>query len=242
MGVDRAGAPKANGLKTALDTIISPKEAFEQLRVAPTWGWALLLTIVLYAVASYLLTPAIVHGMQADWPRQIAENPRLAALSPSEQQNALKFSLAIIRWAWIVAPIVAPLAMLVHTIVMYVFKAIGKGDAPFRALWSTAANIALPVLGVNALVTAIIAMVRGADSFNSPAEVQTALPSLGLLVPATAVKLHAFLAAFNPFTLWGCGLTIGAMIVVAAVPRVWAWTTGIVWLLISAGLVALSAR
>ncbi|HEU5479666.1 MAG TPA: hypothetical protein VFU90_07515, partial [Candidatus Tumulicola sp.] len=66
MGVDRAGAPKANGLKTALDTIISPKEAFEQLRVAPTWGWALLLTIVLYAFASYLLTPAIVHGMQAD--------------------------------------------------------------------------------------------------------------------------------------------------------------------------------
>ena len=43
---------RANGLKTALDMIIAPKEAFEQLRVAPTWGWALLILLVLYAVAS----------------------------------------------------------------------------------------------------------------------------------------------------------------------------------------------
>ncbi|MEO6835324.1 MAG: YIP1 family protein [Candidatus Tumulicola sp.] len=242
MGLDTGGTPKANGLKTALDTIVAPKEAFEQLRAAPTWGWALLLTIVLYAAASYLMTPALLHATAADWPRQIAASPQLAQLSPEQQQGYLTFSLRIVRWVWLFAPIIALVVMLVQAVVMLVFKALGKGDAPFRSLWAAAANIALPVLALNALITAVIVMVRGADSFNSPAEIQTALPSLALIVPASAIKLHAFLAAFNPFTLWGCGLTVAAMAVVAKVPRAWAWTAGIVELLLSAGLIALTAR
>lgn len=242
MGLDTTGTPKANGLKTALDTIVAPKDAFEQLRLVPTWGWALLLTIVLYALASYLMTPAIVHATQADWPRQIAANPRLAEMSPDQQQRTLTFSLAIVRWVWLFAPIIALIVVLIQTIILLIFKALGKGDAPFRALWAAAVNIALPVLGLNALITAVIVLVRGADSFNSSADVQTALPSLGMLVPASAIKLHAFLSAFNPFTLWGCGLTIGAMAIVARVPRAWAWITGIVELLVSAGFVALAVR
>jgi hypothetical protein len=242
MGLETSGAPKASGLKTALDTIVAPKEAFESLRAAPTWGWALLLTIVLYALASYLMTPAILHATQSDWPRVVAENPRLAAATPDEQQKYLTISLGFVRWVWVIAPIIALIAMLVQSVVMLIFKTLGKGDAPFRALWATAANVALPVLALNALITAVIVIVRGADSFNSQAEVQTAMPSLALLVPASAVKLHAFLAAFNPFTLWGCGLTIGAMVVVARVSRGWAWATGIAGLLVAAGLIAMAAR
>ncbi len=48
-----SGAPRPNGLKTALDTIVAPKDAFESLRSAPTWGWAFLLALVLYAGANY---------------------------------------------------------------------------------------------------------------------------------------------------------------------------------------------
>ncbi|MBV8116866.1 MAG: hypothetical protein JOZ01_02745, partial [Candidatus Eremiobacteraeota bacterium] len=62
------------------------------------------------------------------------------------------------------------------------------------------------------------------------------------LVPSSAIKLHAFASAFNPFTLWGCGLTIVAMGVVARVDRAWAWATGIVWLFATAALIGLTAR
>jgi hypothetical protein len=192
MGFDATGAPKANGLKTALDTVIAPKEAFEQLRAAPTWGWALLLVIVLYAAASYVITPALMHATATDWPRQVAANQGLAQMTPDQQQQALSFTQKFVQLAWLFAPIVALLAILVQAIVMLIFKALGKGDAPFRSLWASAVNIQIPGIGINSLVTAAIVMLRGPDSFNSAAELQTAMPSLGLLVPNTAIKLHAF--------------------------------------------------
>jgi hypothetical protein len=242
MGLDAPTRPQVNGLKTALDTVIAPKNAFEQLRAAPTWGWALLLVLVLYALASYLLTPALVHAITSDWPRQIAANPRIAQMSPSEQQQALAITQKFVQWAWIFAPVIAVVAIFIQTLVMLVFNVAAKGDASFRKLWASAVNIQVPVLGINALLTAAIVMLRGVDSFSSAAEIQTAMPSLGLLVPATSIKLHAFASSFNPFTLWGCGLTIAAMAIVARVGRTRAWATGLVWLFVTAGIIGLTAR
>ena len=34
MAIDSTETPKANGLKTAIDIVIAPKEAFEALRVS----------------------------------------------------------------------------------------------------------------------------------------------------------------------------------------------------------------
>lgn len=237
-----AGTAKTSGLTTALDTIIAPKEAFERLRTAPTWGWALLLVIACYAIASYLMTPALIHGTQADWPRQVAADPRLAQLTPDQQRQGLEIGLKFVQFSWLFAPIVVLFVIVIQAVFMLIFKAVGRGDGSFRTLWSAATNIQLPALGINALVTAAIVLLRGADTFNSTAEIQTAMPSLGLLVDPSSVKLHAFLSAFNPFTLWGCGLTILAMIVAARVGRVWAWATGIASLLVSAALVAMLAR
>jgi hypothetical protein len=242
MDVDSPEVAGSNGLRNAVDTIAAPGDAFARLRVAPTWGWALLFVIVLYAVGSFLLTPALQHATQADWPRQIAANPRMQAMTPEQQQGALSFVLRIDRFAWIIAIVVAPLAMFVQSVVMLIFKALGKGDAPYRVLWAAAVNIGIPAIGLNALTAAAIALARGADSFNSPADLQTAVPSAALLVPASAVKLHAFAAGFNPFTIWSCGLTIAALIVAARTSRPWAWAGGILSLLVAAGLVSLAAR
>ena len=241
MGSD-GGTVRASGLTTALDTIIAPKEAFERLRTAPTWGWALLLVIACYALASYLMTPALMHGFQADWPRQVAANPQLAQGTPEEQRRYLEISLKFVQFSWTFAPITAVLSILVQSLLMLIFKAVGRGDTRFATLWSAATNIQVPALGLAALVTAVIVMLRGPDAFNSIAEVQGAMPSLGLFVDPSATKLHAFLLVFNPFTLWGCGLTILAMIVAARVGRVWAWATGVAWLLAAALLVAMVAR
>jgi hypothetical protein len=242
MGLDATGAPKASGLKTALDTVIAPRDAFESLRAAPTWGWAFLLVIVLYSAASYVMTPALLHATAADWPRQVAANPQLAQMTSDQQQRALAIAQRFVQYAWVVAPIIALIAIFVQSIVMVIFRALGKGDAPYASLWAAAVNIQVPAIGLGAVITAVIVLVRGPDSFNSPADIQSAMPSLGLLVPATAIKLHAFASAFNPFTLWGCALTIAAMAIVARLDRAWAWATGIIWLLITACLIGLAAR
>lgn len=242
MDLESGQTPKANGLKTALDVIIAPREAFEQLRVAPTWGWAFLLTVVLYAGGTYLLTPALLHATQASWPSVVASNPALAQLTPDQQQSQLALVLKIVGFSWAFAVVILPIVFLIQTVIMTIFKAIGRGDASFGTLWAAAVNIAFPSIGLSAIVTAAIALLRGPNSFDRTIDVQTAMPSLGLLAPAAPLKLHAFLASINPFTLWGCGLMIAAMAVTARVSRPIAWTAGIVMLVVAAGFAAWGAR
>jgi hypothetical protein len=242
MGMETVETPKADGLKTALDTIVAPGEAFERLRSAPTWGWAYLITLVLYMLGSFLLIPAIVHGTQAGWAAQVAENPRLAALSPDQLRNALNISITVVRFAWLFPLIVLPLYILIQTIVLLVFKAIGRGDAGFGQIWAAVTNITVPTLGIGAVVLALIAIVRGADSFGTSFEVQTAMPSLAMLAPGAPVKLHGFLAAFTPFTLWGAWLMATAMSVTARVPKGVAYAAGATVLLIGALFTMLGAR
>jgi hypothetical protein len=242
MGLESLETPKANGLKTALDTIIAPKDAFEQLRVSPTWGWAFLITLVLYAGGTFLLTPALLHATQASWPQLVASNPALAQLTPEQQQSQLSFILKIVSFSWVFTIVLLPILLLIQTLIMTIFKAIGRGDASFGTLWAVATNITVPALGLAALCTAAVAMLRGPESFEKTIDVQTALPSLGLLMPDAPVKLHAFLSVFNPFSLWGCGLMGLAMIVTARVSKPIAWTTAGLILLSGAGLTALGAR
>ncbi|MGB8519892.1 MAG: YIP1 family protein [Candidatus Tumulicola sp.] len=242
MEVEAPGKARANGLKTVLDVIIAPREAFEQLRAAPTWGWALLILLVLYALASWLITPGVVHATQSDWPRTVASNPSLAQMTPDQQQHALTFTLRIVSLIWLFSPVVAMIAVVVLAIVMLIFKALGRGSASFATIWAAAVNIQVPILAINGLVTAAIVMLRGADTFNSSADIQTAMPSLALLVDPASLKLHAFASAFNPFTLWGIGLVVGAMTISARVSRGWAWATAIVWILAAACFIALAAR
>jgi hypothetical protein len=237
-----SGAPQPSGLKTALDTIVAPKDAFESLRVAPTWGWAFLLTLILYAAANYFQTPALVHATQANWPNVVAQDPRLAQMTAEQQQQILDFTLKIISFSWLFAIVLLPIIVFFQTIVMLVFKVIGKGTASFASLWAASLNIALVSLGLNAVVTAVLVTIRGPDSFERPLDVQGAMPSLALLAPEAPLKLHAFLCAFTPFTLWGCFLIATAMMVTARVQPSIAWATGIVMLLIGAGFFALGAR
>ena len=233
---------RSSGLKTVLDTVVAPKEAFERLRTTPTWGWAFLITLVLYAAASYLMMPAIAHATQASWPQMVAANPTLSALTPAQQQTQLDFVLKFVGFSWAFAIVAVPIVLLFQTIVMTIFKAAGRGDAGFGTLWAVACNVAVPALGISAICAAIIVVLRGPDAFDRTVDVAASVPSLGMIVPAAAPKLHAFLSAINPFTLWGCALVAGAMIVTARVSKPLAWATGIVILAFGAGFASLGAR
>jgi hypothetical protein len=242
MQMDPSIPARPSGLKTALDTIVAPKDAFERLRTAPTWGWAFLLALALFVLGSYLLEPAVIHATQTDWPNTVAASPALSQLPADRQQHYLDFVLKIVAFNWLFAIVILPIVILIQTIVMLVFNAVGRGSASFASLWAASANIVVASLGLGTIVASLLVMLRGPDTFEKPLDVQTAMPSLALLAPGAPVKLHAFLAAFTPFSLWGCALIATAMLVTARVPRAMAWTTGIVMLIVGGGLFALGAR
>lgn len=223
MAVDTSS--KSNGLKVALDTIIAPKEAFESIRIAPTWGWALLIVLVLTLATSYLVTPAVVHGIQTDWPNTVAKNPALSGLSADEQQSRLSLSIKIASFVWMFTPLFILFGLVIGALIMLIFNALGHGDGSFGKYWAAQCNIAL-TNSVGGIVLTAIVFARGADSFTTAASVQEALPNLGMLAPG-AGKLHAFLATFTPFSLWAAALVIVALTVIGRVPRIQAWLAGI---------------
>ncbi len=242
MGVSTPVAGRANGLSTVLNVITAPREAFETLRVSPTWGWAFLVTVLLTALGQYLGTPATIHALQASWPAQVAASPQLAGASPQAQQNALNLSISVVKMVWLGSPIIVLIGTLVATIVMLVFKAIGRGDANFKQLWSAAMNVAVVSVGISSLLTGLIAVVRGAASYNSTADAYKAMPSLAWLVPHAGVKLTAFLAGFSVVSIWGAVLFVMAMMYTARTSKPVAAISAIVGICIGAGLLAWGAR
>jgi hypothetical protein len=242
MAIEGGNGSNLDGLRTALDIVVAPKDALQRLRDRPTWGWALLIVIVLYALASWAMAPALVHATQADWPNAVARSPQLSAEAPSQQQMQLALTLKIVAFSWLATPLIVMFGVFLQALIMTIFNLAGRGTAPFRKLWALAVNLAIPLIAINTVVTAIIVLVRGSQAFDSALALQTVMPSLGYFVPATSVKLHTFFTFINPFTIWGTGLIIAGMAIVAGLSRVWAWTTGIVWLLLNGLLVALIAR
>lgn len=242
MGVSTPAAPKANGATTALNVITAPREAFETLRVAPTWGWAYVIAFVLSAIGQYLVTPATIHAVTASWPATVAANPSLAGMTPEQQQNALNISVAAIKWGWTFSIVTILIGVFVTTIVMLIFKAIGKGDASFKQLWAAATNIAIVSFGVYSLLAGVIALVRGAASYNSTADAYRAVPSLAWLVPTAGLKTAAFLAAFNITGIWSAILVAMALIYIAKMSKPMAATCGVFVLIVSGALLAAFAR
>lgn len=237
MAVD---TPKANALKTVVDTIVAPKEAFESIRVAPTWGWALLIALVMTLVSWYLVTPASLHAVVADWPNTVAKTPALAGQTAEQQQAALAMAQKITSFVWIFTPIFVVIGILIGTVVMAIFNALGRGEGTFGQYWAAQCNIAVvSTLGV--IILAVIVLVRGPDGFTTAQSVQEAMPNLGVLAPGTG-KFHTFLSVFTPFSLWAMGLSIAALAIVGRVPRVQAWLGGILTLVLPALIAAAFAR
>lgn len=224
--------PPSNGLKTVLDTIVSPKEAFESMRIVPTWGWALAITIVLATIGSYLMIPAFQHAFEAGWPAMVAKDPNLAQLPADRQQAILAMNSKIFGFAWIFPLFFIPIICLVEALVMLIFNAIGRGDGTYAKYFSAACNISVPTAGLAAIIGAVVVVIRGANSFGSMPAVQGAMPSLATFGLTSDPKLTAFLGQLNPFSLWAVGLSVAAMIVIGRVPKLQAWLAAIVMFLV----------
>jgi Yip1 domain len=229
-------------MKTVIDIIVSPKDAFESLRENPVWGWALLATLVLMIVGYFLQQPATQHASYGSMQHALATNPIYSTLSDEQKRRVLDrvahppaFQTAFGIGTLVIVIFVATLF---NAVILLAANALGRGSGDFKHLFAGSMAIAVPSLGLYSVVLGIICRVLGAEHFATVSDMYRAVPSLALLAPGAGGKPGAFLAGIQIFSLWGCGLNILMMRVLAGVRNALAW---VVPLLILIGAALLQA-
>jgi Yip1 domain len=242
VAADIPQTPRVNGLKTVVDIIVAPKDAFESLRENPIWLWALLVTLALMIAGFFLEQPAAQHASYGSMQHALATSPLYATLSDEQKQRILArvahppaYQAALGIGGIVITLFVAAL---LNAAILLAAVGLARGTTDFKQLFAGSIHIAVPSLGIYYLVLGIVCRVLGADHFATVADIYRAVPGLGLLAPGSAGKLGAFLGAIQIFALWGCGLNILMMRVLAGVRNALAW---IVPLLILIGAALLQA-
>ncbi len=242
MGLATSEAPKGNGLKTAIDILIAPKDAFEALRAFPTWGWALTATLVLMVVGYFLQRPAVEHASLGTLSHGFVTNPLFTNLSDEQKKQMLERVAHPAAYQTALGLISLVLVLFVSTllnaIILLAANVIAHGNADFKRLFAGSMNIAVPAIGLYSVTLGVICRVLGAEHFATAADVLRATPGLALLVPGATGKLAAFLAGIQIFTLWGCGLNIAMMRITAGVKGALSWAVPLFILIAGAALVA----
>lgn len=239
--VDRRG-----GLSNVVDIIVSPGSAFARLRVVPTWGWAFLVAALLAVAGSLLSGPATLHALQTSLPAQLAADPGVQKLPPEQQQamikNALKFTKIFAQIGWLFVPVAILFAGLFQGLIMTIANAVARGEGSFKKYFALSITVSIVGFGLYSLVVGIIALIRGADAFDSPIAVQAAVPSLALLAPGAHGALAGVLSALNVFYLWALTLLALGMTQVGRIRPPVAWAAAIFMLLCTAAFSAYGAR
>ncbi|HTA39909.1 MAG TPA: hypothetical protein VK760_12575, partial [Candidatus Acidoferrales bacterium] len=179
MAIDSTETPKANGLKTAIDIVIAPKEAFESIRVSPTWGWAFLITCVLSIAAYFVMMPASLHGMAGDF----AKNPQMQQMTAEQLQKITDGMKTFYPIGAVILPIAMLFFSLIYAVIMLAFNALGHGSGTFKTLWASSVNIGI-IYGLSQIVGMAVVLLRGVDSFATQGDVLRSVPSLALVAPA----------------------------------------------------------
>jgi hypothetical protein len=239
----QTAAPNRSGLQVVLDVIIAPKAAFESLRVVPTWGWALIVSVVIAMIGTYLASPAAVHAMITEAPAKAAEMFPGATAEKRDAIVAQQIGMGqvITKFTFLFVAVVLPIISLCQALVMLLVNAIGRGDGTFKKFFALSVNVSI-IYGISTILLGIIVILRGGDSFNSSADVYAGLPSLALLAPGAGKGLTAFLGQLNVFTIWSTVLLAMGMGIVARIPRGLAIGAATFMLLCGAGFAALAAK
>jgi len=243
MAVDSMGTERRSGLTTALNVVLAPREAFETLRIAPMWGWAFLIALVLGIIGSYLALPAQMHAMHSTLAHMMATDPRMAQLTDAQKARQVAMSESIGRFSAIIAPpLILLFISLLATAIFLIFNAAANGRATFKTLWASTMNVSLVGVGLYQLVNGILAVVRGPNAYNSALDSLLSMPSLAWLVPHAAPKTIGFLAGFNPFTIWVFFLNVLMLTIVARLAKGPAYIAAALMLLVGSLFTMFAAR
>jgi hypothetical protein len=204
-----------NGFATALKTITAPRAAFEILSVAPTWGWAFLISAILGALGNVLTVSASLQLVNPSLTHQMATNPAYAHLTEIQRHQMVVFRMAAVRFASALIPFVLLISALAQTVILLIFSAIGRGSGNFKTLWASVMNISIPGFGLSLLTNGIIVAIHGPRAYKSALDSFLMMPSLAWFATHAGHATIAFLSTFNPFSIWTFALTALAMVIVA---------------------------
>lgn len=233
---------RRNGLTTALNIVVAPKEALETLREAPMWGWAFLIAAVLAIVGSFLALPAQMHASQASMAHMYATDPRFAQMSDAQKAQSMAMATAIGKASPYFTPLILLVVGFISALVLLVINAIGRGKGTFKQFWASSINVSIVTFGLFSVINGILAVVRGPDAYNKPVDQFLAMPSLAWLAPGASPKMVAFLAAFNPFTIWGLVLTFLTLTIVGRMAKGPAYIGSAILFVLGALLYTTAAR
>jgi Yip1 domain len=224
-----------------VDIVIDPNAAFARLREVPAWGWAFVVGTLLGIAGFLLMEPASLHAFEKSMPATYAAMPQVAQL-PADKQPAviaqyMSFGRTLTQLTWVAVPLIFLVSSLISAVVMLIANAIGHGDGSFKKFFALSMLISM-IGGLALLLTGVIAIVRGADSFETTGAVQRALPNLAMLAPNAPHKLETFLGTITIAALWSTALTALGMIGVARISRPVAWTAAILMLFVIAAFTA----
>jgi len=236
MSQDLAPARKSSGLTILWDVVIAPRAAFAALREQPTWLWAFIITGILGMIGALLAIPASQHMSAAMFQQMAQTDPRIAQMTPDQQQRALHIQQTVQQYIWLAYPVFVLIAALVTGLVMLILNAISGGDGNFKRFFALAMNVALINWGISYLLVGIVAALRGPESFSSARDMVALLPSLAWLAPGAPVKLAVFLGSIGLFTIWSmCLLSFGMQQTSRIKPAV-AWIGAVVIVFASAAI------
>lgn len=241
MSVSVPAAAKANGLSTVINTIAAPGEAFQTLGEAPTWGWALIVVLVLLVGGLVLQGPALRHAAVTTTQHMLATNTTMASLPDDKKAQMLARAGGTSPWTYVFPIVGVFVAVLLNTIVMLIGNALGGGKTGFKHLWAGSMNIAVPTIGIGTVVLGVITMLRGPDSFGNSFDIARAMPGLAMLVPHANMVVGGALSAISIFTIWGVFLNATMLRVMARTSAGVAWTFAVIVALGGALLAALAA-
>ena len=231
-------ASPGSGLKTALDTIVAPNEAFSELRVSPTWLWAFVISAILMIAGYILERPATVHASIGMIQHMLATSPFMTNLSEAQRATMLAGAAHPTALAAALGAIqllaVSLIAALLNAVFLLAGNAVGRGTGTFKSLWCGSVHITIPTFGLMTLITGIITMAVGADHYNSINDLLGAIPNLGMLAPGLAGLGGSFLHTINVFVLWGLALNIVMMRATARVSGPVAWIAPLLITLVGA--------
>lgn len=188
MGLATSEAPKGSGLKTAIDILAAPKDAFEALRVVPTWGWALILALTLTVIGFFLQQPAVQHASLGTLAHAFATNPLYTNLTDDQKKEMLERAAHPPAYQTALGLIGLVLVLFVSTllnaVILLAANAIAHGKADFKRLFAGSMNIAVPTIALYSITLGVICRILGAEHFATMGDVLRTTPGLALLARA----------------------------------------------------------